>query len=301
MNLRDVPPIFSTAMRFTQARYEFDPSTATLWSYMRPSPRPSFTPAMLAEMESVESAIERAGGVIEHEGTQHQVAHIVFASDSAGVWNLGGDLATFAAAIRKSDVERLRDYGRICVRGMHRRHRGFGADTTTISLVQGDALGGGFEGVLASDIIVAEPQSRFGFPEMLFNLFPGMGALTFLSRRIGLRAAQQIVIGAATFGAEAMRGMGVVDLVADDSRQAVRELLAKRQVRANGHRAIAAAARLIDPVSLVELEAIVDIWAEAALRLTESDLARMEKLVRRQDRLVARGRDSTGEEPLVCA
>lgn len=125
------PVMFSTAARFGQVRYEFDPSTATLWSYMRPHPRPSlFTPTMLAEMETVEAAIERAGGVIEHEGTQHQLAHMVYASDSPGVWSLGGDLATFAAAIRAQDFEQLQGYGNVCVNGMYRRHRGLGADIT---------------------------------------------------------------------------------------------------------------------------------------------------------------------------
>ena len=52
----------------------------------------------------------------------------------------------------------------------------FNLPFTTISLVQGDALGGGFEAALCGDIIIAEKQARFGFPEVLFNLFPGMGA-----------------------------------------------------------------------------------------------------------------------------
>ena len=43
---------------------------------------------------------------------------------------------------------------------------------TTISLVQGDALGGGFESALSSDIIVAEESAQLGLPEILFNLFP---------------------------------------------------------------------------------------------------------------------------------
>lgn len=112
---------------------------------------------------------------------------------------------------------------------------------------------------------------------MLFNLFPGMGALTLLSRRIGLRGAQQIVSGAATFDAETMHAMGIVDTVATNGEEAIRRLLAKRQGKANGHRAIVAASRLINPVSLEELEAIVDIWAEAALQLAEVDLGRMGK------------------------
>jgi DSF synthase len=49
-------------------------------------------------------------------------------------------------------------------------------DVTTIALVQGDALGGGFETALSSNVLIAERSAKLGFPEILFNLFPGMGA-----------------------------------------------------------------------------------------------------------------------------
>lgn len=284
------PEVFSTAQRFTQVRYEFDVATGVLWVFMRPWPRPSFLPELLGEMGFVERLIERSGGWIEHGGAMHRIAYIVFASDIPGVWNLGGDLATFARAIRLRDIAVLREYGLLCVRGMHRRHRGFGCDITTIALVQGAALGGGFEGVLCSDIIVAEKQARFGFPELNFNLFPGMGALSFLARRIGLRNAERIVTDAREHTADEMLTAGVIDIAAGDGcgAEVVRQLIAKRQRLANGHRAIAAASRLVNAaVSLDELEAIAYIWAEAALNLTKPNLRTIDWLVRAQDRLVA--------------
>ena len=48
----------------------------------------------------------------------------------------------------------------------------FSPTLTKIVLVQGDALGGGFECALASDVIVAEESAQMGLPEILFNLFP---------------------------------------------------------------------------------------------------------------------------------
>jgi DSF synthase len=56
---------------------------------------------------------------------------------------------------------------------MYRRITNFRSPTmTTISLVQGDALGGGFEAALTSDVIIAEESAQMGLPEILFNLFP---------------------------------------------------------------------------------------------------------------------------------
>src|SRR3972149_4441233 len=67
---------------------------------------------------------------------------------------------------------------------------------TTISLVQGDALGGGFETALSSDVIIAEQSAAMGLPEVLFNLFPGMGAYSLLTRRIGRGgAAAPLLLG----------------------------------------------------------------------------------------------------------
>src|SRR3546814_13512171 len=63
----------------------------------------------------------------------------------------------------------------------------------TAALVQGDALGGGFEGVLSSNLIVAEKGCRFGLPEILFNLFPGMGAYSLLARRISPALAERMI------------------------------------------------------------------------------------------------------------
>jgi DSF synthase len=52
----------------------------------------------------------------------------------------------------------------------------------TVGLVQGAALGGGFEALLSFDYVVAERDATFGLPEILFGLFPGMGAHSLLSR-----------------------------------------------------------------------------------------------------------------------
>ncbi len=50
-----------------------------------------------------------------------------------------------------------------------------GLPFVTVALVEGDALGGGFEAALSCDVIVATPQAKFGFPEVLFHLFPAWG------------------------------------------------------------------------------------------------------------------------------
>jgi DSF synthase len=104
------------------------------------------------------------------------IEYTVLASDVPGVFNLGGDLDLFLRLIEGKDRAGLVAYGKACVHVLHRNYVAHDLPITTISLVQGDCLGGGFEAALSSDILVAERHARFGFPEIVFNLFPGMGA-----------------------------------------------------------------------------------------------------------------------------
>jgi DSF synthase len=50
-------------------------------------------------------------------------------------------------------------------------------------------------------------------------------------------------------------------------------------------RAVTSSMKLTDPIGLSELKRIVDLWAEAALQLTEGDLKVMNRLTRAQERL----------------
>src|SRR3546814_13167359 len=67
-----------------------------------------------------------------------------------------------------------------------------------VALVDGDALGGGFELALACQTIVAESGVQMGFPEVLFGLFPGMGAYSLLSQRGSPKVAEPMKIGRAS-------------------------------------------------------------------------------------------------------
>jgi DSF synthase len=158
---------------------------------------------------------------------------------------------------------------------------------TTISLVQGECLGGGFEAALSSDVIVAEKSARFGFPEILFNLFPGMGAYSFLERKIGQRGAEEVLTSGKIYSADEMLALGVVDSVVEDGQgeAGVAALIRKRSRSRNGLAAIAAARRRVHRIDFSELLDIVHIWVDAALRLNPRDLKLMQRLVSRQNGL----------------
>jgi DSF synthase len=69
----------------------------------------------------------------------------------------------------------------------------------TIALVQGDALGGGFECALSGNVLIAERGAKMGFPEILFNLFPGMGAMTCWGVGSATSKAEKIILSGKLF------------------------------------------------------------------------------------------------------
>lgn len=269
-----------------QLETRFDPEFGVLWGFMDPKPRPTFNPQLLAELRGFVDSIVQPGGRIWHQGKQQAINYAVIASKVPGVFNLGGDLALFREAISRRDRDMLVQYGRKCIDNLYPWSRNCDLPLTTIALVQGDALGGGFECALSASVLVAEESSRMGFPEILFNLFPGMGAYSFLARKVGRRITEELITGGNLYTARQLYDMGVVDVLAPDGAgdAAVYSFIRKHAKSPNGRRAIAMVRREVEPVTHEELMRVVNIWADAALRLTERDLRLMERLVRAQNK-----------------
>jgi len=295
-------PAFTTARNYSQLEVQFDAELKTLFSWMQPKPRPCFNPTLLEEIRQCEQALELHQGYVHTSGRLERANYVVFGSRVPGVFNLGGDLGMFIEAIMRRDRNSLACYANLCIDNQYRRAMGFNAHVTTISLLQGKALGGGFEAALATDIIIAERSVTISFPEVLFNLFPGMGALSFLGRRIGLKKAEEVINSGQVFSSKEMYDLGVIDEVVEDGLglEATRRLIQNRARRHNAYQAIQRAKLHFQPVQLSELRAIVDVWVEAAMLLETRDLRMMARLVRAQDKLLLASPDEAAVEALYA-
>lgn len=271
----------------SQFETEFDPVSRTVWGFFNPKGNACFNLGLLKDIRNHDSQLEANGGRIVCAGESHQVLYYVLGSRQPRVFNLGGDLALFVLLIKSRDREALAHYAKLCIDNLYPRIRNFFAPgMTTISLVQGDALGGGFECALSSDVIVAEESAQLGLPEILFNLFPGMGAYSLLARRIGMRAAEELILSGKILPAAKLHEMGVVDVLAKDGEgeSTVRAWIHANRKRRNGVAAVHRARQCVHPVTREELDAITDTWVDAALRLEDKDLKMMGRLVRAQMR-----------------
>ena len=129
--------------------------------------------------------------------------------------------------------------------------RGFGGITArpprkpVVVAVEGPALGGGFEIVLACDLIVASSNARFGLPEATRGQLATAGGLLRLPRRIPHHRAMEMVLVGKPMSAEEAYALGLVNrLVAPgEARAAALELA--RAIAANAPLAVAGAKQVI--------------------------------------------------------
>ena len=275
--------------RLDELTVTFEPDDRIVWQYMQPIERPSFTQGLLRDMNLVADAVQ---GAFERSDPRAQkpLQFIVTTSKISGIFNLGGDLSLFLRLIENRDRDGLRRYAHACARGQHRLHSSFDVPVCMIALVTGDALGGGFEAALAHDLLIAERQAQFGLPEVLFNLFPGMGAFSFLSRRIGAVAAERMILSGKVYSADELHAMGVIDQVVEQGQgpDAVHEYAREFARTRLSRQAMLKTRKICAAVSLEELIDVSDVWVETALQLQPGDLRRMSHLVKAQDRRWAR-------------
>lgn len=277
-------------LKGSQFEVEFDPEHGVIWGMFNPHGTPCFSVGLLNDIRAHDALLEANRGSVFYEGSMHRAHYYVAGSKVSGVFNLGGDLALFQMLIRARDRAALLEYGKRCIDCIHPRIRHYGStNLTTISLVQGDALGGGFETALSSDVIIAEESATMGLPEILFNLFPGMGAYSLLARRIGMKAAEDLILSGRMMKAYELHQMGIVDVIAPNGagEKVTHEWIRKNDRRRVGMHAVHRCRDLVHPITRDEMDRIVEVWVDAALQLEDKDLKMMKRLVSAQQRRTA--------------
>ena len=278
-----------TAPRHATLRIAENTDASVHWCHMHADlasapGRACFKPALVADILQYQALL---GDRLRRERNlgDATLRHVVLASD-CDAFNLGGDLEYFCDAIRRQDRPALLAYAQQCVRGVHAFHAGLDAGAHSIALVQGDALGGGFESALSCHTIVAEEGVGMGLPEVLFDLFPGMGAYSFLCKRIPPHKAEQLMLSGDVLSSEELHKMGLVDVLAPRGQgvQAVEDVIRGNRRIPHARSAMHKVRAMAQPVTLQEMMAITEVWVDTALQLGEKSMRTMERLVRAQYR-----------------
>lgn len=268
---------FTEAKGLTQIAPYYEEGRNIMWMMMNAKPRPCFNPELLRDVALLGRAVRSSGLPIDFWVTGSSVPQI---------FNVGGDLSLFLSRIRAGDQEQLRSYARACVDAIYEAMTGFGLGAVSIALIEGTALGGGFEAALAHHFVLAQRSAKMGFPEIAFNLFPGMGAYSLVARKSHMRLAEELISSGESHTAEWYLEKGLVDRIFDqaDGFSEARTFIDVLRPKLNGIRGMLRARRRVLPLDRAELMAITEDWANAAFQLEEKDLAYMERLVTLQNR-----------------
>jgi len=137
------------------------------------------------------------------------------------MFSAGWDMKALAKATSLSDVESDASHGGFG--GITEYH---GLNKPVIAAVNGHAVGGGFEMVLACDVVVAAEDACFWLPEMQRGFLADAGALQRLPRKIPYNVAVDLLLtGRRLTAEEAARWGLVVDVV---TRERVMEVARSR-------------------------------------------------------------------------
>ena len=262
-----------------------DNSLDTLWVSLQPvDGRPlNFSPELLAGLERLLDRIEGTNWHWQEDSREYRLHYLVLTSNHPRHFALGGDLAYFQSCIEGGNAGALRAYSMRCLE-LVRRIYAAAHEVTTVALVQGRALGGGFETALSATHLIAERGAQFGVPEIAFGTFPCTGGMTLLANRIGLRRAAAFMRNARIHSATDLHTQGVVDELCEpgEGPAAVQRFIAEHRRRYNARMALQRAETRMGSFDLAEMRTVVEDWVATAMALSAEERRVLDTLVRMQ-------------------
>ena len=273
---------------FKQLSIRYDESHEVLWTFLnQKNIIPCFNLELINELTQHQLEIQNTGGVLFDGEKAHHIKYSVAASVTPNVFNVGGHLAMIRELAINRHREALLSYATKGIDVLANKLSRFNnSPIINISLVQGLALGAGLEAALASDVVIAERKSLFGFPEILFNMFPGMGGYSLVARKAGVKIADEMILKGKQYTAEQAYDMGLVDVLVEDGEgeKAVYNWIEKNRRFSNGYLAAQKAKNHINPITNDELMDITRLWVDVALKLSDREFSIMNRFIYSQEK-----------------
>jgi len=284
--------------RLRHLQVSYDHNSRAVWVEFKYQHRPCFSRGLLDDLSTVQRVIKRIVHTDYRQGNTNRLLFQIITSTDKRVFNLGGDLAYFIRLIGAGNREGLRQYAKICIDIQYASVTHYGVPFTTLALVEGTALGGGFEAALSANILIAETRARFGFPEVTFGMFPGMGALSLLIRRINPAMARRLIMDHRVYTASELYELGVVDILVQDGqgRKEAADYMRRNINKVHGLHGFQAAVDRVLPINYDELNDIIELWVDTALQLSEKNRRLMAYFARAQTKRFATTESLVSEE-----
>ena len=263
----------------------YDPRMEAIWVYSNPEKCPCLNVPLLSELRDIQREI------IEYF-KQHNmqpktpVKFVVYVSKIPEVYSHGGDLESIVDIARYKNKDKLDACGKLAITDMYYNAVNFHLPLQTLTLIEGDAFGGGFEKALSFNALIAEEQSRFGFQQSRFGIFSGLG-YEYLVRKAGLKNAEKIITSYDTYSAEQMKAFGVVERLAKrgEGEKAANEYMEEYRRTFHIRQALFAAEMRRNPLLMEDLNSLAELWASSILNMDKMNLRRLGKIVEGQRKI----------------
>jgi DSF synthase len=259
----------------------------TFWIEVNPDAETGLsnvTTSLLQEFRGVIDLIQNRSSASPYQAPDESIRYVIVKSNDEEYFSQGGDLSYFRQCMQQGDAANLYAYSKQCLDLLNSFHSLLDEHVTTIALVQGRALGGGFELAMSADCIVAEEHSTFAFPEIMFGLFPCTGAMGLLSNHVSPKQAQKMMTETKIYTAEELHGLGIVDVVCKkgEGEKAVEDYIVNHSKRMNARLKIQASRRRMSSLDYNEGLRIVGDWVELAMKLTAEERRTLDMLIMMQ-------------------
>jgi enoyl-CoA hydratase/carnithine racemase len=159
-------------------------------------------------LNSVNAALSTAVGELLEKAARDDDVRVIVLTGAGRAFCAGADLKALAAG-EPLDAPDHPEWGF----AGYTRHW---IDKPTIAAVNGFALGGGTELVLASDIAVVDATAKLGLPEVTRGLFAAAGGVLRLQSQIPFKIATELVLTGRPITADEARQLGLINQVAPE-------------------------------------------------------------------------------------
>jgi crotonobetainyl-CoA hydratase len=192
-----------------------------------------------------------AGTILEEISTDPELRVCVI-SGVGSAFCAGADLKAIAAG-EKIRAEGHPEWG---FAGIVRHY----IDKPVIAAVNGFALGGGTEILLACDLAVIDAEAKLGLPEVKRGLMAGAGGVLRLPSQVPPKIALEMALTGEPIGAETARTWGLVNRVAPHGQALAWALELAEAIAANAPVAVAASKLLIHRVGQADSDWDAGLW-----------------------------------------
>ncbi|MGH8849504.1 MAG: enoyl-CoA hydratase/isomerase family protein [Casimicrobiaceae bacterium] len=160
----------------------------------RPDKLNALNPAVFAALHSILDALEK----------EASVKVLIFTGQGEKAFVAGADIEQLATMDTVDAFEQMTSGHRLFLRISE-------FPKPTIAMVNGYALGGGFELALSCDMLVASEGAVFGFPEINLDTLPGWGGTQLAPRKMGSNRAREMVLTGNHYAAADCRNFGFIN------------------------------------------------------------------------------------------